>query len=64
LARQEQNRIHWVLNPVFKDDRSRLPSGRGARNMAAIRRLDIKLVSAAVGWKCFNLHRASTGTDT
>src|SRR3546814_2625080 len=29
-----ENRLHWVLDTVFKEDQSRLRKGPGARNMA------------------------------
>lgn len=46
-----ENRLHWVLDVVFKDDQSRLRKGHGALNMAIIRHFAINLVRAATD-KC------------
>jgi predicted transposase YbfD/YdcC len=42
-----ENRLHWVLDVVFKDDQSRLRKGHGAKNMAIVRHFAINLVRAA-----------------
>ena len=38
--------MHWLLDVAFKDDLSRYRSRRGAKNMAAVRRLALGLVRA------------------
>ena len=42
-----ENRLHWVLDVVFADDRSRLRKGNGAHTMAIVRHFAINLVRAA-----------------
>jgi len=34
-----ENGMHWVLDVAFDEDRSRLPSGHAAGNIAAIRKI-------------------------
>jgi predicted transposase YbfD/YdcC len=41
-----ENKLHWVLDVVFKDDQSRLRKGHGAKNMAVVRHFAINLVRA------------------
>ena len=42
-----ENRLHWVLDMVFKEDQSRLRKGHGAKNMAVVRHFAINLVTSA-----------------
>jgi predicted transposase YbfD/YdcC len=39
-----ENRLHWVLDVVFKDDQSRLRKGHGAKNMAVVRHFALNLI--------------------
>ena len=39
-----ENKLHWVLDVTFNDDRSRLRTGHGATNMAVIRHFALNLV--------------------
>jgi len=39
-----ENRLHWVLDVVFKEDQSRLRRGHGAHNMAIARHFAINLL--------------------
>lgn len=39
-----ENRLHWVLDVTFADDRSRLRKGHCARNMATVRHFALNLV--------------------
>ncbi|HEY5410424.1 MAG TPA: ISAs1 family transposase [Caulobacteraceae bacterium] len=41
-----ENKLHWVLDVAFKEDRSRL-KGHGAHNMAIVRHFAVNLVRAA-----------------
>lgn len=41
--------MHWALDVIFKENLSRLRRGYGARNMALVRRLTLKLVRAGRG---------------
>src|SRR6201998_1118712 len=39
-----ENKLHWVLDVTFGEDRSRLRTGHGAKNMAVVRHFAINLV--------------------
>ncbi|MBV9532541.1 MAG: ISAs1 family transposase [Bradyrhizobium sp.] len=39
-----ENKLHWVLDVTFNEDRSRLRTGHGATNMAVIRHFALNLV--------------------
>jgi predicted transposase YbfD/YdcC len=52
-----ENRLHWVLDVVFKDDMARLRTGHGAKNMAVVRHFAINLVRAAADKKSIKLRR-------
>jgi predicted transposase YbfD/YdcC len=56
-----ENRLHWVLDVVFKDDQSRLRTGHGARNMAVVRHFAINLVRHAKDKKSIKLRRKVAG---
>lgn len=58
-----ENRLHWVLDVVFKDDQSRLRKGHGAKNMAIVRHFAINLVRAAKDKKTIKLRRKAAGWD-
>ena len=42
-----ENRLHWVLDVVFRDDLARLRTGHGPENMAAVRHMAMNLVRQA-----------------
>lgn len=42
-----ENRLHWVLDVVFRDDLARLRSGNGPANMAVIRHTALNLLTRA-----------------
>ena len=44
-----ENRLHWVLDVVFRDDLCRLRTGHGPRNMATARHMAMNLVGTAPG---------------
>ena len=56
-----ENRLHWVLDVVFKEDQSRLRTGHGAKNMAVVRHFAINLVRAAKDKKSIKLRRKLAG---
>lgn len=39
-----ENRLHWVLDVVFREDDSRIRAGYGAENFSTLRRLAISLI--------------------
>ena len=58
-----ENRLHWVLDVVFKDDQSRLRKSHGAKNMAVVRHFAINLVRAAKDKHTIKLRRKAAGWD-
>jgi predicted transposase YbfD/YdcC len=42
-----ENRLHWVLDVVFRDDLCRLRTGHGPHNMATVRHMAMNLVGRA-----------------
>jgi len=42
-----ENRLHWVLDVVFRDDLARLRSGNGHANMAVIRHTALNMLGQA-----------------
>lgn len=58
-----ENRLHWVLDVVFRDDQARLRTGHGAKNMAVVRHFAINLVRAVADKKSIKLRRKAAGWD-
>jgi predicted transposase YbfD/YdcC len=52
-----ENRLHWVLDVVFKDDLCRLRTGHGAKNMAVVRHFALNLVRTVADRKSLKLRR-------
>lgn len=44
---QIENRLHWVLDVVFRDDLCRLRTGHGPRNMAVVKHMAVNLLHQA-----------------
>ena len=44
-----ENKLHWVLDVVFKEDHARVRSGNGAKNMAIVRHIITNLLRQAQG---------------
>jgi hypothetical protein len=42
-----ENRLHWVLDVVFKDDLARLRTGHGRANMAVVKHMAMNLLRQA-----------------
>ena len=42
-----ENRLHWVLDVVFRDDLARLRTGHGPANMAVVKHMAVNLLSRA-----------------
>ena len=56
-----ENRLHWVLDVLFKDDQSRLRKGHGARNMAVVRHFALNLIRSATDKKSLKSRRKLAG---
>ena len=69
-----ENRLHWMLDVVFRDDLARLRSGHGPENMAVIKHMALNLLSQAkpttsltnrrklAGWSTDYLNQLHRGT--
>ncbi|MGH7155333.1 MAG: ISAs1 family transposase [Acetobacteraceae bacterium] len=69
-----ENRLHWVLDVVFRDDLARLRSGNGPANMAVIKHTALNMLTQAkpttslknrrkkAGWNQDYLAQVITGT--
>ena len=44
-----ENKLHWVLDVLFKEDQARVRSGNGAKNMAIIRHVITNLIRQVPG---------------
>lgn len=58
-----ENRLHWVLDVVFKEDQARLRTGHGAKNMAVVRHFAMNLVRAVTDKKSIKLRRKAAAWD-
>jgi predicted transposase YbfD/YdcC len=58
-----ENRLHWVLDAVFREDQSRLRKGHGAKNMAVVRHFAINLIRSAKDKRSIRLRRKIAGWD-
>ena len=56
-----ENRLHWVLDVLFKDDQSRLRKGHGAKNMAVVRHFALNLIRSANDKKSLKTRRKLAG---
>jgi hypothetical protein len=42
-----ENRLHWVLDVIFREDQARFRTGHGPQNMAIVRHTALNLLSRA-----------------
>ena len=47
-----ENRGHWVLDVILKEDSSRLRAKRAARNLAVVRRMVLNLLRQDLSQNC------------
>lgn len=59
-----ENKLHWVLDVVFHEDRSRLRKAHGATNMAIVRHFAINLVRSAKDKSSIKTRRKCASWDT
>jgi predicted transposase YbfD/YdcC len=52
-----ENRLHWVMDVVFRDDLCRLRTGHGPHNMAVIRHMAVNLLRQAPGRHSLKVRR-------
>src|SRR3954468_3118785 len=58
-----ENGLHWVLDVVFREDRSRIRQGHAGANLAMIRRVAASLLSRAPGKESGVTKRLKAGWD-
>jgi predicted transposase YbfD/YdcC len=56
-----ENRLHWIMDVVFRDDQCRLRIGHGARNMTVVRHFALNLVRAVADKKPIKRRRKLAG---
>jgi predicted transposase YbfD/YdcC len=59
-----ENRLHWVLDVVFRDDLARLRAGHGPENMAVIRHMAVNLLRQAAPSVSLKNRRKRAGWNT
>lgn len=59
-----ENRLHWVLDVVFREDLARLRTGHGPQNMAIIRHTALNLLSRAKPSTSLKNRRKRAGWNT
>jgi predicted transposase YbfD/YdcC len=59
-----ENRLHWVLDVVFRDDLSRLRTGHGPENMGVVRRMAMNLLRQARPTTSLKNRRKRAGWNT
>jgi predicted transposase YbfD/YdcC len=62
--RQIENRLHRVLDVVFKDDLARLRTGHGPANIAVVKHMALNLLSRAGPGTSLKNRRKSAGWNT
>jgi predicted transposase YbfD/YdcC len=58
-----ENGLHWVLDVVFREDRSRVRQGNAGSNLAMIRRVAVSLLKRAPGMSSNVTKRLKAGWD-
>jgi predicted transposase YbfD/YdcC len=58
-----ENRLHWLLDVLFRDDQSRLRTGHGAKNMAVVRHFALNLIRSASDKQSLKTRRKLAGWD-
>ena len=59
-----ENRLHWVLDVVFRDDLARLRTGHGPANMAVVRHMALNLLRQAKPTLSLKNRRKRAGWNT
>jgi predicted transposase YbfD/YdcC len=59
-----ENRLHWVLDVVLRDDHARLRTGHGPANMATVRHMAMNLLRDAPGRHSLKVRRKKAGWNT
>jgi predicted transposase YbfD/YdcC len=58
-----ENRLHWVLDVIFREDLSRLRTGNGPQNMATVRHMVMNLLRSAKPGKSLKVRRKLAAWD-
>ena len=58
-----ENKLHWVLDVIFREDMSRLRIGHGAKNMAVVRHFALNLVRQVADQRSIKRRRKRAAFD-
>jgi len=58
-----ENKLHWILDVIFGEDRSRLRTGHGAKNMAVVRHFALNLVRQVADKRSIKRRRKRAAFD-
>ena len=58
-----ENKLHWILDVTFNEDRSRLRTGHGAKNMAVVRHFALNLVRQVADKRSIKRRRKRASWD-
>lgn len=59
-----ENRLHWVLDVVFRDDLARLRSGHGPENMAIVKHMALNLMRSTKASASLKVRRKKAAWNT
>src|SRR5206468_8788714 len=59
-----ENKVHWVLDVVFREDQSRVRAGHAAENLGWLRRVALALLKQDGGKDSIRCKRLKAGWDT
>jgi predicted transposase YbfD/YdcC len=59
-----ENKVHWILDVVFREDASRVRAGHAAENLGWLRRVALSLLKQDDGKDSINCKRLRAGWDT
>ena len=59
-----ENRLHWVMDVVFRDDLGRLRTGHAPQNMATLRHMALNLIKSATDKASIKLRRKKAAWST
>lgn len=59
-----ENKVHWILDVVFREDHSRVRAGHAAQNLGWLRRVALALLEQDDGKESIKCKRLKAGWDT
>ena len=58
-----ENRLHWVLDVVFKEDAARNRAGHGPENISIVRKIALNAIQASPAAISMRMHVKRAGWD-